>query len=84
MSEQSILPGNISKTNRSWIDKVWQVAYLNVDFKFTACFSIQSPSVCCHLFVVCVWGWGLRTSVTRIAMLAGVYTPGRASQVRQI
>jgi len=27
---------------------------------------------------------GGRTSTTRIAMLAGVYTPGRVSQVRQV
>jgi len=33
------------------------------------------PLVCCHLFVV----EELRTSMTRIAMLAGVYTPGWAS-----
>jgi len=29
-------------------------------------------------------GVGLRTSVTGIAMLAGVYTPGRASQAKQV
>jgi len=29
------------------------------------------------------WGDSI-TSMTQIAMLAGVYTPGRASQVRQV
>jgi len=32
-------------------------------------FNISLPPVCCHLFVVV----GLRTSVTRIAMVAGVF-----------
>jgi len=44
---------------------------------------MSDPHVCSHLFFV-GGGGGLCTSMIRIAMLAGVYTPVRASQARQV
>jgi len=42
--------------------------------------SFKKTPVCCHFFMV----GGLHTSMTLISMLAGVYTPGRAFQARQV
>jgi len=42
--------------------------------------SILRPPACCHFFVV----GGIEYQMTRIAVLAGVYTLGRATQARQV
>jgi len=68
----------------------WRIIHISntTDFTFVCVFPMHIMSfkmtpptpACCHLFVV----GGLRTSMTRIAMLAEVYSLGRVTQARQI
>jgi len=45
---------------------------------------INPPPPPCAVHVTFSWWGGIAYPVTRIAMLAGVYTSGKASQVRQV
>jgi len=49
-------------------------------FSITAYTIMEISPACCHLVVV----GRLRTSNTRIATQAGVYSPGRSPQDRQV